>query len=123
MGESLARIHDLAVHVGRMASLKLAGADEELPREAAISVIDGEGGGVEVALPLAGLVDLDQERKRIAKEIGKTEKELAGIEKKLSNEKFLERAPADLVEREKGRRIELGESLAKQKALLERRGG
>ena len=68
-------------------------------------------------------VDLDQERKRIAKEIGKTEKELAGIEKKLSNEKFLERAPAELVEREKGRRVELGESLAKQKALLERLGG
>jgi valyl-tRNA synthetase len=123
VGESLERIHDLAVHVGRMASLKVTSADEELPREAAISVIDGEGGGVEVALPLAGLVDLDQEKKRIAKEIGKTEKELAGIEKKLSNEKFLERAPAELVEREKGRRIELGESLAKQKALLERLGG
>jgi valyl-tRNA synthetase len=123
VAQSLARVHDLAVHVGRMASLKIVAVDEELPREAAVSVVDGEGGGVEVALPLAGLVDLGEERKRIAKEIAKTEKELSGIERKLGNEKFVARAPAELVERERGRVIDLGESLAKQKALLERLSG
>ena len=43
--------------------------------------------------PLAELVDLEAERARLAKEIEKAEKYLASIEKKLSNEKFVSKAP------------------------------
>jgi len=50
------------------------------------------------ALPLADVIDLDQERQRLQKELSKVETDIAKIEKKLGNPQFLERAPADVVE-------------------------
>ena len=52
-------------------------------------------------IPLAELVDLDAERKRLNKELEKKKKYLGGIEKKLSNEKFLAKAPEDVIQRER----------------------
>lgn len=46
-------------------------------------------------------MDLDAERKRLSKELEKKKKYQGGIEKKLSNEKFLAKAPEDVVQREK----------------------
>ncbi len=53
---------------------------------------------IEVVVPLAGLIDLAAERARIQKEIGRAEKEIAAVDKKLSNEKFVANAPAEVVE-------------------------
>ncbi|MFO7564440.1 MAG: valine--tRNA ligase [Enhygromyxa sp.] len=115
---SLARVREAAEFVGRMQGLTVLEADAELPRQSSVAVV----AGVEVALPLAGLVDLDEERKRLAKEIAKKTKELAGLDKKLDNAAFLERAPAEVVAKEKLRQAELRDSLAKQQALLDRLG-
>ena len=52
-------------------------------------------------IPLAELVDLAAERKRLSKELEKKKKYLGGIEKKLSNEKFLAKAPEDVIQRER----------------------
>ncbi len=52
-------------------------------------------------IPLAELVDLEAERSRLAKEIEKAEKYLASLEKKLSNEKFVSKAPEAVVQRER----------------------
>ena len=52
-------------------------------------------------IPLAELVDLDAERKRIAKELEKKEKYLKGIQSKLSNEKFVSKAPEAVIQRER----------------------
>ncbi len=71
-------------------------------------------GGLEVALPLAGLLDLDVERARLRKELGKLETETASRATKLGNASFLERAPAEVVERERAFLLEL---LAKQRKL------
>jgi valyl-tRNA synthetase len=57
--------------------------------------------GFEVAVPLAGLLDFDAERTRLLKELRKIDAELDARNRKLSNESFLERAPADVVEKEK----------------------
>jgi valyl-tRNA synthetase len=54
----------------------------------------------ELFVPLEELVDLKEERARLEKEIDQKEKFLAGIRKKLQNEQFLTRAPADVVSRE-----------------------
>ena len=62
-------------------------------------------------IPLAELVDLDAERARLAKEIEKAEKYLSGIEKKLSNEKFVSKAPEAVVQRER-------DNLEKTRALI-----
>ncbi len=50
---------------------------------------------------LKGLLDFEEERNRLRKEIKKIEKEIAGSNKKLSNQDFLEKAPADIVEKVK----------------------
>ncbi|NVB42248.1 valine--tRNA ligase [Pseudenhygromyxa sp. WMMC2535] len=113
---SLERVREAAAFVGRMQSLKILGAADELPKACSVAVV----AGIEVGLPLEGLVDLDEERKRLAKEIAKKDKQLTALDKKLQNAGFLERAPAEVVAKERERHAELGDSLAKQRALLER---
>ena len=63
-------------------------------------------------MPLAELVDLAKERERIGKEIKKANDELTRLESKLSNEKFISRAPEAVVAAER-------EKLEKAKALIE----
>ncbi|MEM9441670.1 MAG: valine--tRNA ligase [Pseudomonadota bacterium] len=72
------------------------------------------------ALPLADVIDLDQERQRLQKELSKVEGDIAKIEKKLGNPQFLERAPADVVEEQRNRREELARSRDKLAAALAR---
>jgi valyl-tRNA synthetase len=57
----------------------------------------------ELLVPLKGIIDIESERSRLSKEQGKLSKQIAGSEKKLSNEKFLSRAPEDVVAKEKAR--------------------
>tara|TARA_Y100001958_G_C21247851_1_gene579764 strand:- start:8066 stop:9418 length:1353 start_codon:yes stop_codon:yes gene_type:complete len=52
----------------------------------------------EVVIPLEGLVDLEEERKRIQKSIDKLLKEQAALDKRLSNKNFVDNAPEDVVE-------------------------
>jgi valyl-tRNA synthetase len=113
---SLERTREAAAFVGRMKSLAVLGADASLPKQCSVAVASG----VEVGLPLAGLVDLDEERARLTKEIAKKQKQLGGLDKKLANENFLQRAPAEVVAKERLRQAELRDSLAKQQALLDR---
>ncbi|WP_193211994.1 valine--tRNA ligase [Luteolibacter marinus] len=57
----------------------------------------------EIYLPLEGLIDVEAERVRLTREIGKLEQELARSEAKLGNESFVARAPAEVVAQEKAR--------------------
>jgi valyl-tRNA synthetase len=79
------------------------------------------GGRLEGFLPLAGLVDLDAERARLDKAIAVAEADLVRVEAKLGNPSFLERAPADVIEKEQRKRSELAalrEALAAQRVAL-----
>ncbi len=113
------RIADFVKFVGRVGSLDLVGAGDELPRESASEV----AGRLEVTLPLAGLIDIEAERKRVAKDIDKKTKELAGLDRKLANEGFRSKAPPEVVAKEEERRDELAATLEKTKAILARLGG
>jgi valyl-tRNA synthetase len=97
--------------VGRL-SVTLSAGGDHVPQSAKAIV----GGDIEVIVPLAGLVDIDAEKARIRKEIGKAEKEVAGIERKLGNEKFLARAPKEVVEEQHRR---LSEEKQRGKLLAE----
>lgn len=83
-------------------------ADVEAPALSMTSVITG----AEVYLPLADLIDLNEEHARLEKEASKLEKEVERGEKKLSNERFVANAPAEVVNSEK-------EKLAGYKSKLE----
>ena len=61
-------------------------------------------GGAEVAVPLEGLIDFEQERARLAREMEKLQKESGKLEAQLANPQFTERAPAEKV-------AEIGERL------------
>jgi len=69
----------------------------------------------EVLMPLEGLIDVEAEVERLSKEIGKVRGEVAKSEGKLGNARFVERAPAEVVEQEKQR-------LAEWKSKLEQLG-
>jgi valyl-tRNA synthetase len=84
------------------------------------------GDGFELRVGLAGAIDLAAERARIAKELSKVEQDLAGIERKLSNPSFVERAPAEVVEKDRARSEELREKRRKleaHRAMLEEAEG
>jgi len=63
-------------------------------------------------VPLRGVVDPLEVRKRLEKDLGKVEKELSGVEAKLARPDYVERAPAEIVEKER----------QKARALQERQG-
>jgi len=58
-------------------------------------------GEMEVLVPMAGLVDVDAELGRLAKEQEKLEKEIGRLSGKLGNARFVDNAPADVVAKEK----------------------
>jgi len=91
------------------------------PEDAAIQV----AGQVQVYVPLKGLVDVAEEEKRLLKEIAKLEKEIELFSKKLEKPSFVDRAPADIVEKERaklaevtGKKAVLEESLEKIRSLM-----
>jgi valyl-tRNA synthetase len=88
----LERHRDL-VENGAKVTLTLTAAGDRAPQSAR-AVVRSD---IEVIMPLAGLIDIDAEKGRLGKEIGKSEKEIAGLEKKLANADFLARAPEDVV--------------------------
>ncbi|MDI9568123.1 MAG: valine--tRNA ligase, partial [Bacillota bacterium] len=90
----------------------------EKPRQAAAAMV----GGVEVYVPLEGLIDIDKEIARLRKEEQNLVKEVERVTKKLQNENFLAKAPAEVVAKEREKEKEYREKLAKVReriALLE----
>jgi valyl-tRNA synthetase len=74
------------------------------------------GGDVEIVMPLGGLIDVAAEKARIAKDIGKAEKEITMIERKLGNADFLARAPDDVVAEQK---LRLADETARHQRLVD----
>ena len=92
-----------------------AGENITKPKASASAIVKT----AEIYVPLEGLIDLDVERQRLQKEITRLEGSLAGIEKKLSNQKFVNGAPAEVVERERAKQRDWQDNLGKLKEILE----
>lgn len=78
-------------------------------------------GDLEILVPMAGVIDKDAELARLDKELDKINKELERLATKLSNPKFVDKAPADVVKKEKDREEENKTAYAKlteQKAKI-----
>lgn len=98
-GEALKCLHrnrHYLFDLAKVGSLTV-GKDLAKPKISASGVV----GDLEIYLPLEGLFDLEVERARLEKEIDRVSKQLEGVRKKLMNEDFLQRAPKEVVEREK----------------------
>jgi valyl-tRNA synthetase len=111
-----------AAHSGYLSSLAglnsitRQATDQPPPQSAKVLL-----GGLEVLIPLEGLIDKDAELARIDRELTRLEKELARSQGKLTNEKFIARAPLEVVEQERTRVAQFNESVDKlhaQRKLL-----
>jgi valyl-tRNA synthetase len=78
--------------------------------------------GLELNIPLEGLVDIEAEKARLDKELDKLKGEVARVQKKLSNERFVSNAPEAVVAAEKGKLAKYQElyakTLEKKEALI-----
>tara|TARA_B100000809_G_scaffold78901_1_gene76839 strand:- start:2575 stop:5211 length:2637 start_codon:yes stop_codon:yes gene_type:complete len=102
--KALARIGNLAL-----------GEIIEKPGQSATAIV----GGMEMYILLGGLVDLEQERARMAKRISEINRLIGGINGKLSNENFMNRAPDQVVAKEKSNLKKLTDEFEKVTANLE----
>jgi len=101
----------------QMAVLKslAVGPDLARPEQAAADVV----GEAEIFVSLTDVVDLDAERKRLTDRIAKAEKGLAQADAKLANANFVERAPAEVVQRERDRKQDLIDELERLRRNLD----
>ena len=90
------------------------GPDIEKPKVSASSVL----GEMDLIIPLEGLMDFDEERNRIEKELKKIAKDLIFLDKKLSNPNFVKKAPAEVIEKDEKRKTTLSEKQAKLETHL-----
>lgn len=88
--------------------------DSRKPRDAATGFV----AGLELFVPLAGLIDLQVERTRMGKEIERLEKLVKGLEQKLNNMDFIQKAPASVVEKERQKQTDFRDKLKKLKENL-----
>jgi valyl-tRNA synthetase len=109
----LHRTADLMKRLARIESLEIS-ADAAKPQLSATEVVRE----VEVHLLLEGLIDVDKERQKTEKEIGRLEGQLKGIRGKLANDKFVSNAPDDVVEREREKLRSFEETLVKLRETL-----
>ncbi len=91
------------------------GTDLARPAASAMAVSDL----LEVFVPLGGLIDFEEERSRLLKNLKKVQKEMAAVSRKLANENFIEKAPPEVVEKERQRRKDLGNKAQKIEAGLQ----
>jgi valyl-tRNA synthetase len=98
--EALAQLDALTTYVNTQAKIdhiEVFSPDAERPHPAATTVQSG----IEIVIPLAGLIDLEAETKRLEKELRQVEDDIAFVKKRLDNPKFVERAPSHVVDRER----------------------
>ncbi len=98
-------------------NLELRPLNGEKPENAMAAVVTG----IEVYLPLAGLIDVEKETQRLSKELAAMEKDLQRAGGKLNNAGFLAKAPEDVIAKERAKYEELSgkiEAVKKRMAYL-----
>ena len=114
--ESQSRVEAHDEVIRRLARLSSVQLDGETPKGSVQAVLDE----ATIVLPLAGVIDVDEEKQRLSREIKKAQGEIAKIDKKLGNEKFLSKAPAEVIEEQRRRRAEEEQTQTKLGDALER---
>jgi valyl-tRNA synthetase len=105
----------LIITLAKFESVKWLTSKDEIPESATALV-----GDLEILIPMAGLIDKKEESARLQREIAKLLKEAENAENKLQNPSFVERAPSDVVDKERGRLSELKITMEKLQTQLEK---
>jgi len=112
--ELLEQSRSLLSKLAKLESITWLQAGESAPASA--TALAGE---LELLVPMAGLIDVQAESARLQKEIDKLAKELARVEGKLQNPKFVDKAPAEVVAKEKDKLADMQGAQARLRQQLE----
>ena len=105
---TLTKYSGLICELARLGQITI-GPEIEKPKMSASSVL----GEMDLIIPLEGMMDFEEERGRIEKELKKIEKDLIFLDKKLSNPNFVKKAPAEVIEKDEKRKATLSDKQAK----------
>ena len=111
-------IPSIEAHINRIANawdIKIEASDSEAPKDVMSAVIEG----AQILVPLDELVDMKAEIERLEKEAKRLEGEVLRVEKKLSNQGFVAKAPKAVVDEERAKGEKYKEMLETVKARLE----
>lgn len=100
--------------LAKLDAISWVNSKSEIPASASLIV-----GDIELCIPLAGLIDVDKEVERITKRIEQLTNEIARVEGKLANPNFADKAPAEVVAKEKDKLGSYQDELGKTQAQLE----
>jgi valyl-tRNA synthetase len=114
MRPSLEASEPLIVALARVRPLHIVSQPGDAPQEGVVTAVIKDS---QVVLPMGGMFDLEAERQRLEKQIAAAEAEVERLQGKLTNEEFLAKAPAAVVERE---REKLAAAQARLAGLRER---
>ncbi|PIZ74516.1 valine--tRNA ligase [Candidatus Peregrinibacteria bacterium CG_4_10_14_0_2_um_filter_43_11] len=113
--ELITPLKEDVIRLARLSELTLEEKGEKIAN-AATDVI----GTIELFLPLEGLVDMEQEKKRLTKEVANLKQYISGLQKKLDNASFVQNAPPAVIE---GEQAKLQEARAKMEKIKEQIDG
>ncbi len=101
--------------LGRIENISWLENESEAPESATALV-----GELKLLIPMAGLIDKNEEIKRLSKEIDKKQQEQKRLTGKLSNDKFISKAPEAVVEKERGKLSDIEAALTQLEIQLQR---
>ncbi len=113
--ETIKQYQDIIINLARLKSFSASESGIK-PKSSATSIVNGAS----IFVSLEGIIDFAKEAGRLEKEINKLTKELSAVSNKLSNKNFLNKAPADVVEKVKEKNMALLEKQQKLQANLEK---
>lgn len=105
----------LVTTLARLESVMWLSASDTPPESATALV-----GELEILIPMAGLINKDEESGRLSREISKLSKEAERAESKLQNPSFVDRAPTDVVDKERAKLNDLKMTISKLQSQLEK---
>ena len=103
------------ISLAKLESITWLNAKDEAP-ESATSLV----GEMKLLIPMAGLIDKEAEQQRLGKEIDKKQQEYQRTEAKLSNSSFVDKAPPEVVEKERSKLSEIKVAIEKLQEQLEK---
>jgi valyl-tRNA synthetase len=106
--ELLEKNRHYIIQLGKVGRLEIS-PEAQKPQHAASAVVRG----AEIYVPLEGLIDLEIEKSRLEKEMERLNEQIDKTARKLSNKDFTDKAPTEIVEREKAKQQEYQEMLDK----------
>ena len=115
LGEIISSVEHHICKIANVGSINIEGSEAAAPDDVMSAVIEG----AEILVPLDELVDIAAEIERLEKEQKKLEGEVMRVEKKLSNQGFVSKAPAAVVEEERAKGDKYREMLETVNARLE----